>query len=481
MAFRCALVFFALVSLSACPDPSDPSDSPGETVASDDTGPVEDTGVDTGADTGDPDAFAFDIHHRVSEAIPTVAVVDWEMTLEVPSWVEFGPPGSLGRTMVAGALSGTAHRAALAGLREASDYEFQVVAEVAGVEVRSEVFAFETGLLPVDVPELDTVTLEPDALRDGYTVTTLMPGWDGNNYVVILDGEGEIVWAWPSMGNVIRADLSHDRTAVVFGTMVFPSDGGTGGTVLRSVSLDGEVVTDVAIADPMLDFAKLEDGWYAALVREGRLIGETNFYGDQVIRVGPEGQLEPIWSAFDAFEADPADYPGAHFVDWTHSNALDCDIEAGLCFVTVKYLQSIVAFDILTGETAWVLDKDATGFTTPDPVPMFDRPHSVAHFDEGLLVFDQADPSAGGCAGMMVYDLDLASGTVERTWSYAPAGCIWNDYLGNAEPLPDGGRLMTTGCAGVIEEVSEWGGLRRRQEAGLGVCLGYAVPVPTLD
>jgi hypothetical protein len=32
-----------------------------------------------------------------------------------------------------------------------------------------------------------------------------------------------------------------------------------------------------------------------------------------------------------------------------------------------------------------------------------------------------------------------------------------------------------------MEEVSAAGQLRRRQEAELGVCLGYVVPVPTLD
>jgi hypothetical protein len=482
MSGRRSLLLFALALTSACPEPVDEPAETGDTVDTVDTDPPDDSGIDT----GDPVEFAFDVQHRASETIPTVAVVEWETTREVTSWVAFGPPGTLLWSTASQASAGRSHRAALAGLQEATDYEFQVVAELDGALVRSELFDFQTGLLPSGIPELDTVVLEPDALQDGYTVTVLLPTWDGYVYVVVIDGDGEIVWAWPSQGNVIRAALSHDRSSVVFGTMAFGDGGGpippgfTGGTVLRSVSLDGEEVVDIAVEGPLLDFALLDDGWYAILVREGREIDGVSFYGDRVLRVGPQGQLETVWSAFDTFEADPADYPGVEWLDWTHSNALDCDRDAGICYVTVKYLQAVVAFDSRSGETLWVLDKDATGFTTSDPLPLIDRPHSVAAVDGGILVHDQADPQAGYCSGMMVFELDESARTVARTWSYAPETCIANDYLGNSEPLPDGGRLMTTGCAGVLEVVSASGDLRRRQEAELGACLGYATPEASL-
>jgi hypothetical protein len=472
MAGAVARGWVAILLIQGCEDPAVDTDT--------------DTDADTDTDTDTDTDLAISISHRLSYTIPTVAVVEWETTLEATSWVEFGSPGAWDRSTASKSETGTVHRVALAGLRQASDYEFRVVAQLGDEIVRSEVIAFETGLLPVDLPELSTVLQEP-AGREGYTLVPLIPDSEGSSFLVLIDGVGEPVWAWRNTTFAIRAELALDGSAIVFGDMEFgrdqckPPPGSVDGTVIRSVSLDGEEVVDIAVPGPMPDFAQLGDGWYAALVRESRVIDGTPFIGDRVLRVGPQGQLEPLWSAFDVFEADPASHPDQDFVDWTHANSLDCDLGSGLCFVTVKYLQSIVAFDVQTGETAWVLDLDASGYTTPDPLPVFAQPHSVVAIDEGLLVYDQADPLAGGCSGMMIFDLDVQAGTLQRTWSYASELCLSNDYLGNAEPMENGDSMMSTGCAGVIEEVSAAGELRRRQEAGLGVCLGYAIPVPTLD
>jgi hypothetical protein len=186
-----------------------------------------------------------------------------------------------------------------------------------------------------------------------------------------------------------------------------------------------------------------------------------------------------VWSVFDALPPDPtATYEACHgeadYTCYTHVNQITYNADDDSYLVTAYFLHAAMKIDRASGSLVWLIGSDRATLESPGGDALLEFPHSVEEEEGGILVFDNVAPFAGGAAAAAHFDLDLDQGTAEPTWIYVPAGGWRNDFLGNAQRLPNGNVLAVFSRAGAIEEVAPDGSVVRRVASSLGWSFLYA-------
>ncbi|MFH1468377.1 MAG: aryl-sulfate sulfotransferase [Pseudomonadota bacterium] len=434
-----------------------------------------------GDDTSPPPVEMFeDIQVEVSEEIPTVATLTWKTLEPAVCEVTFGAEGGSSATTAAEGEASSEHEAVLVGVPQQQEIVFEIAASAASGEFVSEPQHYTTGTLSPDLPDL-RVLVEPEEQAAGamYLGTTFSFETDllaTDGLVGLMDAGGNVLWA-VSTAFAPRARLAPDGTGVLYLSQGMDEDAVH--VMVRQVSWTGEVLWEVEEATAQRDFAILDDGTVAVLVRDdGAIAGhDGEVSGDALMLLHPDGSTETTWSVFDQLGPSWCTTGAGDPTDWSHADFLEWLPEQGLLLIVLRELQAIVAIDPWTGEQAWLLAEQCGDFVNEGGEPLLVNPHSVLPTADGLLIFNQGE-HAVGCSGAIELAFDPAAPTVSAIWSWEDPACLHTGFMGNAQPLPSGNRLVT--MEGLVRELAPDGTVVHEIYGGIGVEFGYVEQVEGL-
>ncbi len=415
----------------------------------------------------------FDIEAAVSEAVPTVVDVRWEVDAEAPedARIEFGPDDGYGMVAPVELDDGAPYEALLLGSPQSTDVHYRVVATVGGEELASDDRVVSTGTLPASLPEL-TVEVDGEGVDEGgFLVTSTFTEPGG---AAIIDRQGRFVW-WHSVfdedAQISRARLSDDRSSMLYWTVNLRDPASDGvAQELVEVALDGTVLRRVSLDLGHHDFCTLPDGTVAYLEYDERPAPGTGepVVGDRVVELAPDGTTTTIYSVWRDFEYEPGEpLPGQ---EWSHCNALDYLEEEDAYLVSSLGFDSLFLVDRADGELRWVLGGDETDFDGADD--LFSHQHQFELLGDEVLVFDNGAPErhASRVVGL---SLDTREMVAEQTWSYDPEPEVYVFSLVDVHRFDSGHTLVTFSTAGQIDELDAEGELVWRLNLDLGGVVGY--------
>ncbi len=427
-----------------------------------------------------------DLSVEVSERIPTVVVVEWELALPsaVGAYVEFGGGWSYDRRATA-EIDGRTARAMLVGNKPCGTVGLRVIEIDGGVPHVGPRHTVRTGGLGPDLPQFDLEVRDRDRASGGFLVT---PAIGRHATAMIIDADGDVVWAHRPAGDwdeltIVRVIRSQTGDRVIYLAGVGDGDGAAISGVERvaiSVRLDGTDERLLRLPGAHHDLVERRDGRLVTLVEDVRVVGGRDIAGDALVEVDEGGDQRVVWSAWDHFSFDPdASYNAA--LGWTHANAVDVDRDAGRYLVSLHNLDSIVAIDADTGEQQWVLGGADSDYTTADgDTTLFERQHQLDLFREDrILVFDNglADELD---SRVVEYELDHRHGLATRRWEYHLDPEQLNVAYGDVQHLPADHVMVTWSALGQIDELTPDGELVWRLRSDLGDCFGYTLWRDTL-
>jgi hypothetical protein len=402
---------------------------------------------------------------ELSADIATVVHVRW--TTDAPSigYVEYGPSAALGFKTPLEQQELTEHRVALLGLTADTPYYYRVVIWDGDDAGRSDLANIRTGPLPLGLPRLT----QSGAGHDRFT---LVPILGATTAVTILDPQGSIVWYHRDERELdfYRARLSRDGTSVLYNAASVSGDPSEDSELVR-VALDGSTQSSIPVPLLAHDFVELPDGTLAAIVVEYRDFQGQRLRGDQIVEVSPQGELTPVWSAWDCF--DPAREQGDDIEHgWTFANALNYDASEDTYYLGMRNFSSIAKIPRGARSCEWVLGLSAPTLKFAAGSARFLHQHQFQVRGNRLLVMDN-DGSSGNESRVLEYELDLARGLATQVWSYVANPAVYTFVLGEPTRFDNGDTFITWSAAGQMERVSAAGDVTWKLNTGAGFVFGF--------
>ncbi|MCA9492110.1 MAG: aryl-sulfate sulfotransferase, partial [Myxococcales bacterium] len=305
-------------------------------------------------------------------------------------------------------------------------------------------------------------------------------GADGDaHWSLVVDVDGEVVWAWRHDTRVMELQLTDE--GVLLG--VPERDGGpfevdwTGRYRRRFLPADradaDAIPVDVRLfhhdAQPMSDGRvlaltndRVEAPSYPVSYQSPTLVAEDEPVRlDRAIVVGPDGTVLESYPLDDHIPLtrigyDSLDGEGRER-NWTHTNGV---IEHGdTLLISARNQDTLVAVDRLTGTTRWILanpanwppDREALRLKASGEIRWPYHQHAPEWNGDEILVFDNGNHQASPWTGerdlpatevetrVAAYTIDEDAGTVSEAWSFVhPDHRFFCPYLGDADRLPGG-------------------------------------------
>ncbi len=318
-----------------------------------------------------------------------------------------------------------------------------------------ELFQFETGPLPDDLPRVAIQPLLPGNLSGTYTLFThtLDCTEDYTNRLVVVDPEGQIRWYWEhpyldaSSSADIEAEVLDDGTIIVAG-----GEHKDGAPLI--IDADGTIVYEA-------DYANLGDHLYHHDIQwqDGQYLGLVEVDGDEDIEYFGFVRVDPTtdtvsweWDNRAAHAAGTMPTSQNDEKDPYHANSLagvTDDLGAGV-YASLLHANVILRIDEATGEQSWVLGRrgdfelvDTDGLPA-DSDAWFNGMHGIDVYGDRLWVYDNGWDVKQSRA--LMYTLDTDTMTAELTFAYSEAG--WSEPVwGDADELASGNVLIDMGHA----------------------------------
>lgn len=430
--------------------------------------------VDSGPDSGDTAvAGALDpALVRRSDNVATVLIVEWD---PVPGaervWVEYGPDEGYGATAEARAGE---DRAVLLGLHAESEVHLRVRAEVDGQALAGPDQSIRTGALPADLPSLAVERVDPGW---GHAVLTSCYDLAGEgSWVVILDGEGEVVWYFHDPMIIPAARLALGGQGVVWLGNDPRADLDL--SLLVTQDLDGERRVEQAVPGGHHDFWQHADGSTSWLKRVQRRVDTWEVAGDALVTTTSDGDEVEVWNAFDDIgavpESDWASRQTSDGVDWTHANGLWHDEAANRWYVSLYYEEAVRLIDGDSGRTEQIWGGDDSDVDVDGAA--FGPQHAPRLVDGRLVLFDNGGSrEVSRVAG---YRVEAGSLVEELSLPHPDGG--HTTVQGDVNALPDGGWIAAFGDHGDAVAWDTAGATRWRLRSTSSLSFGHIAPVQDL-
>lgn len=493
--------------------------------------------VPDGVDTDPPTPPATGVTNVVltpSQVVPNVFQVSWTAPGAGSSWVELGLAAVGERATPEVAITTDVHAVRVTGLKAGRTYRYLPKTRLADGTVLE---GPEGELVVPAGPALSPPSLSaPDAeVPTGYLVTSLVEP-DGG-YVIVLDPDGDLVW-WYDTGHVgsppqdlapfvpgwdgatIPSTSRFDEASASI--LVHFTDGNRALDVgtLRRVPLDAMVPQDVvSTRTPMghHDFVlNSQSRTVAFLAYTTSDVDGTIWASDAVVeseegvRSEAGGGRRLIWDWFTGFDETPVLFDGLQEaflvegladLEWTHSNSLMFDEDAGAYFVLSKFLDALARIDRTTGELEWVLGGPYSEFTLPGGAPVWTALDDTALWSHGhmshlwydpatltggFVMFDNGyyhpsqDGLSQGWSRVVEYRFDEVARTVEEVRAYAEPDGGFTALMGDARKLPSGAFLVGWSSLGRVEEIGPDDVVRWRLETPPGTLPGRVSWYPAI-
>ncbi|MCB9762902.1 MAG: aryl-sulfate sulfotransferase [Alphaproteobacteria bacterium] len=377
---------------------------------------------------------------RVLDAAPTVVEVRWPADGEDEAWVDFDG----GRAPAALDDEGW-WRAMLLGLTQNADVTL-TAATRAGDRVREgQAQGVTTGLFPAGLPTM-VVSGDPGPL-DGRFLLGSLAG--EHAAVVILNAEGELVWARviPEGYASPQARLALGGGAVVHNVVDVGRMDDVG--ALNWVGFDGEVQRALETPGAHHTFAEQAPGEVGYLAVDVRTDDQgAGVVGDALVEVDADGQTTTVFSTWDQwpvrYRPQPLFFPQGY--DWTHGNALEYVPERDAWLACFGNIDTIAEMSRADGAVDFVIGAEGDYVFEP-PESAIDFPHAPLWLDERRLVVFDSGEEGGRPAQVTIFDIDRDSG-VANVEHLIREGLPVN-ALGSAVPVGDDHLLISWGSDGV--------------------------------
>lgn len=430
--------------------------------------------TDSGSSESGTEGLApMEVTAEVSTEVHTVVTVRWTTTEATSGYVAFGEDdGYEMRTPLTAA--GTSHEVLLLGLPADTTAHFQVVTVAEdGTEVATDDHTITTGSLPPELPAL-TVTGEVKAWKGGYQVFPIQ----GTTYAVtIVDDQGRYVWydVLDSSKNVMRALISHDRTAMIYCLAGVAAEGESATSVVMRVSLDGYTVEEIPLPNMDHDFTELPDGTYASIVITP---GESGGNADSIVEMSEDGSsTTTVWNAWE--DPNLEWLQNKETMNWSHANGLDYDPTEDVYYISLKDIGTIVKVDRATGQGLWYINGRANEFTFTEGSSLVIMQHQFEKQPNGILVFDNGNAERG-YSRAVEYELDEVNKTAHQVWEN-----IHDPYLqvfakGDVHRWEDGSTQIVWSSSGEIQDVEPDGTVTWQLNTELGYATTFVQPVESL-
>lgn len=382
--------------------------------------------------------------------------------------VEYGLTPILGQ--VADLVDG---EAALLGLKPDQAYYWRVVVVRASDETSTTVQVLETPPLPPELPPFELeVRSAGSQMASGYLLTNL---WDQeHSFVVIADGDGDIVWWVSDPGppwRINRAKLSNDGASVLWSR--YDRDKLEDIGTIERLALDGSSGTTTRAVEQHHDFVEQGDGTFAWLswgyTDRSLTLSPVEPTSYDIVREGPEGAVEGDEPrvAFDLLAQAPVElgwvcshnavgsYVPGHR-DWSHANSIVYEPSEDRWYVQVRYHDALLAIDRTTGALLWALGGAYGEFADLGPEALPKHAHLSEAWPGGFLAFDNQDHGTE-ISRVVEYAYDEEARTVASVWRYTDPEGRHAKFLGDARRLPGGHRLIAWSPFGEVTEVTPEG------------------------
>lgn len=295
-----------------------------------------------------------------------------------------------------------------------------------------------------------------DQVQPGYTITA--------NYGTLygIDREGEIVWYIPGeatwwMGSFdVRLMPSGEFLSILRrGARLFtPNDE----TILNT--------RDIRNIGFHHEIFPMPSGTFMGLVSDAhwRVEGEdsTEWGVSNITEINREGEVVWRWNFWDHVSREDYDTllfaqvpPNGHF-DWTHCNACPFQESDSTIYLSVRNLHRIIKIAYPSGDIIWSMGVPMqSGITDFGENLQFYRQHATEPLANGNLLFFDNNWRLGGdneFSRALEVEIDLdREEPAQIVWEYRHE---FSPTQGDADRLPNGNTLITTGHTGTFYEVN---------------------------
>ncbi len=350
-----------------------------------------------------------------------------------------------------------------------------------GARSTSASLAYDTDPLPDDFPDLEVLTLDPDAVAPGYRLLPLEPADAGPLLAAIDAWTGEVTFLYTGPENLGDVELTAAGTLLGLGVGALELD--LAGEVLhrwddRGDDLDPtwipvtfraehHEVTEVGPDELVtLTHRALAVDTYPRSYEPPRIELPATLEDTGVVRFRRDGTVLSTWWYGDVLDTrrigfDSLDGAGLGY-DWVHGNAVVRRPEGGW-LASARHQDALFALDD-DGALEWILaspagwsDALAPKVLALDGTPTYHQ-HGPAYDDAGrLVVFDnhneghnpyEPPPEGPVQSRVVAYEIDAPAHRAREVWSWTHPDGLYSAALGNATPVP-GGNVVA--CYGFLD------------------------------
>ncbi len=447
-------------SLLGCPSTGEGDDTASDTTSdendTDDSETEDTTGNSdtTDSETEDAGCELGILNASISDGMGTVGIVEWSPGGAAPASAEivFSLVGADGDLLNTGGvapvnLETPNYRTLLLGLKQQRTYSFVVKATLAdGALCESEAHEITTTSLP-DVPLITRDAVNPSAQEVGFLLTC--GGVDSTMPAVIIDADGDIVWAAPAPTDCSRIRMDWEGDSVWMISTNALNNGGE----MRRVSMDGtDLQNNVdGLSSTHHDFTVLPEGVVAAFSWSD---SGWDVESDLLLRA-PDGSITT------AFHVGSNLYPGGTSVfgmsNSYHANSINY-YPSDDSFMIADRNPAVIVKVTTSGQAVWQLGGDCAATSAPACTSgTWDVCHGNHLLENGnVILFSNGAFMSSEASQALEFSLDLAGGSLSATQvhSYTSSTNAHSDSLGNVQRLPNGNTLVVFSNAGRIEELS---------------------------
>ena len=324
------------------------------------------------------------------------------------------------------------HEVLLPRLTADTHYTFEVASGTSTVTG-----TFDTGSLPSD---LASVVFEAEG-EPSHPLTLLefarQDGGDAFKGVVIVDGEGTVVWYFRAeravTGTTRRANdnfvfLDLDRGLLE----VTPA-----GDVVRTLPQEpaGRTMHHDVIASPA--------GTLLVLRLDRQSTNDTLVAGEAIWEWNPEtGSETKIWSSFDVMSPSTDRGPRYRHDDWLHANSLFLGT-SGNILVSLHHLNQVISIAPDRQSLEWRLGGTNATIAAPSGEP-FSGQHTAAETGpDRVIVFDNGLERSEAYSRALEMSVHQQQAT--KLWEFRPPHDNWSRAISAARRLDNGNTLVTFG------------------------------------
>jgi hypothetical protein len=394
----------------------------------------------------------FEVDGSLSEAIPTVGIVEWSVEVTGldagvdSAIIEFGPGTEYGAQAPVD-LEEPGRRTLLLGMKASAQYHFRVRARVGSEECVSDDHVLTTGPLSNGIDPIDIQTPKPQALAGGFLVAA---NWSSGP-LFILDAEGDMVW-WYDVEGMSRARLSHDGK-YMWMLRANPTENST--PEVRRITMDGlEELSFPEFGNAHHDLVTLPGGGVAFIERTDDC--------DRIMEWSEDGTLREVVDVREAHGGEGTRCHTNSLLYWPDDDS----------FTFSDLFYNVYVKVTRDGEVVWVLGGNQSEFSGDGSTWQNQHGHHLLGNDR--LLFFNNGPIGGGeekASKALEVSLDFEEMTATEVFRYE--GPVYSAILGDVQRLENGNTLVTFSSAGLIQEVDASGDLVRQMTWPLGTALGY--------